>query len=206
MLKRLSGIFRPAPIGTPDGLRALIVAEASRTAQKATMGYCRVKAGTNVDLLFREAIFLEALECSRWTAFGLVLADLCLVAEGFLRPRATGREDDLARWIEGVYDFVATTHVRGDCASWEPAQAEFRIRLARARLAAPVPADRIGGDTAQRVYDGLPVHPRLRREDFELVENLMRFGYVGFREDMERRVDSGAVLAHLPRASEGAPQ
>lgn len=203
MLKRLSGIFRPPPIGTPDGLRAQIVSDSSRIAQKATTGYCRIKAGTNVDLLFREIVFLDALEESRWTAFGLVLADLCLVAEGFLRPHAAGREDDLARWIVEVYDSVLAVHPhRTGPAGWDTAQAEFRIRLTRARLAAPVPAAHIGGGTAQRVYDGLPVHPRLRREDFELVENLMRFGHVGFREELERRVDACALLSHLPVPSD----
>ncbi|HSV29497.1 MAG TPA: hypothetical protein VLL76_08055, partial [Candidatus Omnitrophota bacterium] len=148
--------------------------ETARIAQKATTGYCRTKAGANVELLFKEQTFLEALEVSRWGAFGLVLADICLVAEGFLRPFARGREDDLAAWIVSVFDGHCAANPRpgaeGD--GWAAEKAEFRSRLARSRLAEPIPAANVGFDTAQRIYDALPVHPSLRREDFELVQNL----------------------------------
>lgn len=206
MLKQLAEWLRPKSLKSPDDLAAFIGTETARIAQKATTGYCRTKAGANVELLFKEQVFLDALEVSRWSAFGLVLADMCLVAEGFLRPHARGREEALSAWILSVFDAHLDANPRpgashGD--GWAAERAEFRARLARSRLAEPIPAANVGFDTAQRIYDGLPVHPKLRREDFELVQNLMRFGHITFREELERHLDPEAVLQALPAADRG---
>ncbi|MEW5727501.1 MAG: hypothetical protein AB1918_06720 [Pseudomonadota bacterium] len=210
MLRILADWLRPRDMRSPDGLAEFIGTETSRIAQKATTGYCRTKAGANVELLFKEKVFLDALEVSRWSAFGLVLADICLVAEGYLRPFAKGREDALAAWITGVFDAHLDANPRpgtegddGEGDRWAAERAEFRARLARSRMAEPIPAANVGFDTAQRIYDGLPVHPKLRREDFELVQNLMRFGHIAFREELERHLDAEAVLAALPKGSDG---
>ena len=207
MLRNLADWVRPKALRTPDDLAEFIGTETSRLAQKATTGYCRTKAGANVDLLFKEQVFLEALEASRWGAFGLVLADICLVAEGHLRPFARGREAALAEWIAGIFDAHLDAHPRpgtDQADGWAAERAEFRARLARSRLAEPIPAANVGFDTAQRIYDGLPVHPKLRREDFELVQNLLRFGHITFRGELERRLDSAAVVAALPRGGDAS--
>lgn len=206
MLKILADWFGPRTIRTPEELAAFIASETARIAQKATTGYCRTKAGANVELLFKEQGFLDALEVCRWGAFGLVLADICLVAEGFLRPFAPGREDDLDAWVGSVFDAQLDANPRpgADGDGWTEERAEFRARLARSRLAEPIPAANVGFDTAKRIYDSLPVHPSLRREDFELIQNLTRFGHITFREELERRMDPAAVVAALPPSAGGA--
>jgi hypothetical protein len=200
MLKILADWFGPRTIRTPEELATFIASETARIAQKATTGYCRTKAGANVELLFKEQGFLDALEVCRWGAFGLVLADICLVAEGFLRPFAPGREDDLDAWVGSVFDAQLDANLRpgADGDGWVEERAEFRARLARSRLAEPIPAANVGFDTAKRIYDSLPVHPSLRREDFELIQNLTRFGHITFREELERRMDPAAVVEALP--------
>lgn len=193
-------LFRPLRLDSPQALADFIATETARTAQKATTGYCRTKAGANHDLLFREKTFLDALEQSRWDAYALVLADICLVAEGYLRPLAPGREGALAGWILSVHDGLldAQPHPLRGAEGWAAEKAEMRARLARSRLAEPIPAANVGFDTARRIYDGLPVHPRLRREDFEVVQNLMRFAHVAFREELSRHLDARSVVDALP--------
>jgi hypothetical protein len=200
MLKQLVAWLNPGAIRTLDELAELIGTETARISQKATTGFCRSKAGAFVEMLFKEKVFLEALDVCRWGAFGLVLADVCLVVEGFLRPHAKNREDILESWILAAFDAELARHPEGDLAGdgWAEARAEFRSRLARSRQGAPVPAAEVGFDTAQRIYDSLPVHPRLRREDFELVQNLTRFGHITLREELDRRLDCAAVVASLP--------
>lgn len=200
MLKIITDWIRPPAIRTSDEVEDAINAQTARIAQKATTGYCRTKAGANVDLLFKEAGFLELLEICRWDAHALVLMDMILVVEGFLRPVAVGGEDALAHWLLGFYDRTvdATPHPERGNGGWEAQKAEMRERLGRSRMAQPIPAANVGFDTAQRIYDSLPVHPRLRREDFELVQNLMRFGHVSFREELEKRADPAAIIASLP--------
>lgn len=204
MLKELAAWLKPGPIRTLDRLAEVIGTETARIAQKATTGYCRTKAGANVELLFKEQVFLDALEVCRWNAFGLVLADVCLVVEGFLRPHAGGREDALADWIVAAFDAELARHPRPGDDDWAAAREEFRARLARSRLAEPIPAANVGFDTAQRIYDSLPVHPKLRREDFELVQNLTRFGHITLHEELSRRLDAAAVLAAMTEARTAA--
>jgi len=203
MLKRIANWLQPENICDPDQLAQFILTETSRIAQKATTGYCRTKAGTNVDLLFREEVFIKALESSRWTAFGLVLADCCLVVEGFLRPEAAAHPDELAAWILATHDGILDAHPHPDrgAEGWSAEKQEMRARLGRSRMAEPIPAANLGFDTAQRIYDSLPVHPKLRREDFELVQNLTRFGHISFREDLTRRVDPAAMVAAIIAAA-----
>lgn len=208
MLKQLAAWLKPGAIRTLDDLVDLIGSETARIAQKATTGYCRTKAGVNVDLLFKEKVFLDALEVCRWNAFGLVLADVCLVVEGFLRPHAGGREDALAAWVTTAFDAELDRHsppgAEPGTDAWAEARTEFRARLARSRMAAPIPAANVGFDTAQRIYDSLPVHPRLRREDFELVQNLTRFGHITLREELDRRLDVASILAAIEGARSAA--
>lgn len=208
MLKQFVAWLRPGAIRTPGALTELIATETARIAQKATTGYCRTKAGANVELLFKEQVFLDALEVCRWHAFGLVLADVCLVVEGFLRPHARGREEALAGWIVAAFDAELDRHAPPGAEPgtdpWAAPRAEFRARLARSRLAEPIPAANVGFDTAQRIYDSLPVHPKLRREDFELVQNLTRFGHITLREELDRRLDAAAILAAIDGARTAA--
>lgn len=204
MLRRIADWITPPAIKTPAALETLIATETARIAQKATTGYARMKAGTNHDLLFKERDFLDALEISRWSAFALVLADLLLVAEGYLRPAAAGREDALEALLLGAGDRIlaANPHPLRDGGDWTPEKAEIREKLARARLAPPVPAANVGHDSARKIYDSLPIHPKLRREDFEVTEGMIRFAHVAFREELERRVATAAILAELPRSGQ----
>lgn len=213
MLRQLVAWLNPGTIRTLGEVAELIGTEVARITQKATTGYCRTKAGPHVELLFKEKLFLDALDICRWGAFGLVLADVCLVVEGFLRPHAQGREDGLAAWIVATFDAELDRHrgvlaegegAEGEGDGWAEARAEFRSRLARSRLGEPIAAADVGFDTAKRIYDSLPVHPRLRREDFELVQNLMRFGHISLREELDRRLDCAAVVDSLPRAAKVA--
>ncbi|CAA7626432.1 hypothetical protein [Magnetospirillum sp. UT-4] len=204
MLKNLAAWLAPPPIRTPEDLAGFIATESARVAQKATTGYCRTKAGANHDLLFKEAGFLAALDECRWSAYGLVAADICLVAEGFLRPAAAGAgEEALAAWVLAVYDGMldAQPHPGRGPEGWSAEKAEMRARLARSRMAEPIPPANVGFDTARRIFDSLPVHPSLRREDFEVVQNLMRFGHVTFFDELSKRADKAAIVAALHQDS-----
>jgi len=50
------------------------------------------------------------------------------------------------------------------------------------------------------VFETLPIHPHLRRNDRELVVNSVRLGMVLYWERLIRRVDAAAVAAALDDA------
>jgi hypothetical protein len=202
MLSRLGTLFGGQRIGDLHRLEELVASETARLAQKSTTGYCRTKAGLNVELLFKEKGFLELVEVCRWNGFAVTLADMLLILEGFLRPvaEASGRLAPLDAWLLDFHARHIGQYVHPE-RSWDADRDEMRQRLARARLAPPIPAANVGFDSAKRIWDWLPVHPRLRVDDFELVQNCLRFGHVSFRQELERRVDPAAIVAALPGAN-----
>lgn len=202
MLSRFGTLFARRRIDDLTAFENFIGHETARLTQKSTTGYCRTKAGSNGELLFREAGFLQAMEICRWNGFGVTLADMLLIAEGYLREPAekVGKAKALHHWVLEFHrrHIAQFTHPGRGEEGWNADIEEMGQRLARAQLAPPIPAANVGFDSAKRVWDWLPVHPKLRIDDFELVQNCLRFGHVSFRQEMERRVDAEAVVAALP--------
>ncbi len=205
MLSRLGALFVRRRIEDVTGLEHFVGHETARLTQKSTTGYCRTKAGSNGELLFKEKNFIHAMEVCRWNGFGVTLADMLLITEGYLREsaEAAGKMTEMTDWLlvfhyRHIQQF--SNPGRGP-EGWSADIDEMRQRLARAQMVPPIPAANVGFDSAKRIWDWLPVHPRLRIDDFELVQNCLRFGHVSFRQEMERLVDPEAVVATLPESS-----
>lgn len=195
MLSRIINWLMPARVDTPEALTCLIETEAARLSQRATTGFCHAKAGSNAELLFREAPFLEALEKSRWNAFALVLADLFLVAEGYLRPESQIERERLWAWLQESFMRIAAAQQT----SYDFTEdfSNFVGRLGHARLAPPKSATEQISATCRVVYDSLPIHEKLRGDDYEVIAGLLSFGATGFRESLEKRCDPAKVLRGL---------
>lgn len=192
MLSRIKNWLFPPRVDTPAALEILLNTEASRLAQRATTGFCHAKAGSNAELLYKEDVFLNALETCRWNAFALVLADLSMIAEGYLRPESQIDKEKLWGWLEAAYARIVASQ---QCAyDFAPHKSAFSERLGHARLAAPGPAVEQVTATCRIVYDSLPIHERLRGDDLEVVTGLLRFGAAGFRENLERRCDPRSII------------
>ena len=160
-------------------------------SQKCSIEYCRAKAGANWDKLFKEAAFREALEVCRWESYAAVLADLSLVAEGYLRPHAGGGLAGLADWLAGAFEagLAAYPIPAHRPEGWGAEVVMLRRRLADAQLTAPQPVHAVGRTAGNRIYGLLPIHPSLRKDDRELIRNNVRFGLCRSYEDMTRRVE-----------------
>lgn len=197
LLTRLLG---PAPrLDTADDLAAFMARHASLVAQKATIEYCRLKAGGHWDKLLREPPFAKALERARWDAFAAVLTDVLVIAEGKLRDPA-GPSTRLADRLAALGGAIlaghpAPAHRPG---GWDAIRAAMRERLAQAQLAAPKPIATASAPAGRAVFDALPIHPSLRGHDRELIARNVAFNLCRFVEDLERRAD----LAGLRRAVE----
>lgn len=186
-------------ISSGDAFGDSIAAESAFLSQKCVVEYCRAKAGLNWETLFAETPFRAALEICRWEAFAAVLADMTVVGEGLLRPYAGMRHADLAdaltRHAERALAAPALPTHRPE--GWGDAITALRQRLALCQLAAPLPAHEIGRASGARIVELLPIHPRLRRDDSEVVVNNIRFGLCRSHEDISRRADLPAVAADL---------
>lgn len=193
----LSMLRRTPRIADRPGYRDFLGRQAAFVSQKCTIEYCRVRAGYNWDLLMRERPFLDALEICRWNALAYVLADMAIIAEGWLRPHAGAGGDLLADRLAADFATTLAGHPvpQHRPEGWGSEIEALRQRLAAARLATPKPVHEVGKTAGGRIFETLPIHPSLRLHDRELIANNIRFNLCRSFEDMEAEVDPVAVAA-----------
>jgi len=168
-------------------------------SQKCTIEYCRARAGFNWDLLLKEAPFVEALEVCRWEGFALIAGDAGMLMEAFLRPHLSERRDLLEDFLIETYagamrEHPDPPHLHG---GWDQRIETFAGRVRRARLAPPASPLSVSEVSGPKIYDLLPIHPRLRGHDLELICNNIRFNLIRFNEDLPREVEAAAVAQDL---------
>ncbi|MEX2641878.1 MAG: hypothetical protein WD270_00385 [Acetobacterales bacterium] len=194
--------LRPVPVVDGGAFEAFLKANAAFVAQKSVSEYCRAKTSVFSNLMFREPAFLEAMSDSFRIGFAATLADLTLVAEGYLRPHAADG-DALRSGLAAMYVRLLRSESppRGRAVMWDEAEADFGPRIARAGMAPPRPARGIAEYAAARMFEALPLHPDIVRYDREVFSATVAFLTVSFRDTLEKRVDAPAVA----RAISGPP-
>ncbi|MFM2042823.1 MAG: hypothetical protein RLY86_1399 [Pseudomonadota bacterium] len=190
----------PTPVDTSAALSGFLAAQSAFIAQKCVIEYCRARAGINWDKLFKEQAFVDAMEACRWEAYGAVLADVTVLAEGRLRApagaasaRLPDRLIDLAG--QALRHFGPAGNGRGE--DWADVLAPLHDRLVRGQGADPLPAHAVGLVSGAAVYRLLPVHPDIRAHDRELVTNNIRFNLTQTADTMDKRFAPGLAAAVL---------
>jgi hypothetical protein len=201
-LRRLLGSRRWAPVTSVQELADFLAAQTAYVAQRSVFEYCRARTGLNWDKLALERQFLDRLEVCRWEAYAIVLAEVAELA--MIRLRRDGAADPQA-YVPGL---IAAAHaallrqpVPGHRASWSDAADALERHLARAVLAAPRPVHLLGVQSADAIFELLPIHAALRPEDREMFRNSVRFAICGAFDAMSRCFDvpalEAALLAHV---------
>jgi hypothetical protein len=175
-LRRLFERRRPPPVAAAGELADFLGAQTAYIAQRSVLEYCRARTGLNWDKLFAEPSFLERLEVCRWEAYALILADVAELA--LIRLRRHGAADPHA-YVPGVVQAAHAALLRhpvpGHRTSWTDAAEAINGHLARAVIAAPRPVHLVGLHSADAIFDLLPIHADLRRQDREMFQNSIRF-------------------------------
>jgi hypothetical protein len=200
LLHRLADWFRKPPIATIDSLEAFLDSRAAFMAQKCVVEYCRARTGVLSMKLFKEPAFREALHHSRWTTYALVYCDVAEMVEGVLRPYAHRDLNRLAERLAHLAERTFASHGLPEGAPknfWSDAVARLEHRLALAQLHAPRPVRDIPKTEIEAILESLPIHPSLRREDFELLQNNLRINLVRIYEDFLARADRATLGADL---------
>jgi hypothetical protein len=195
MLSRIKNWLFPERVDSPTALEQILAVESARLSQRATTGFCYAKAGSNSELLFKEAVFLDALESCRWKAFAMVLSDMTMIVEGYLRPDDASLRENMWAWLADVY--VRILDQQETSFNFTEDKRAFSERLGHARLAPPGPAVELMTQSVQPIYDSLPIHETLRGDDLEVIGGLLRFGAATFREQLERRCNPSMILRDL---------
>jgi hypothetical protein len=201
-LRRLLGRRRSPPVTAAGELTEFLAAHSAYVAQRTVIEYCRTRTGLNWDKLLAEAAFLDRLEVCRWEAYAVMLAEVAELA--LIRLRRDGVADPgayLPGLVQAAHAALMRHPVPGYRTSWTGAADAVERHLARALLAAPRPVHLLGLDSADAIFELLPIHADLRREDREMFQNSVRFAICGTFDEMTRRFDVAALEASLLAAS-----
>jgi hypothetical protein len=200
------GLFRrPPPVRDLGELADFIDAQAAFVTQKGIYEYARARAGHYAKVLFREAMFLEAVERSRWSTYPLGLLMVTELVEGVLRPsagadrwHALGTLSDIALSVFDRYPVPAPL----GAAAWAEARTQLADRLKQIGLHAVKPAKDIPEPFAQAYFDLLPIHEKLRGRDFPTTRNYLRVTLINIHDEFTKRADVPALANALGDASE----
>jgi hypothetical protein len=200
LLDRVTRWFRDEPIATIESLEDFIDSRTAFMSQKCVYEYCRARSGVLSMKLFKEPAFREAMHHSRWTTYALVYCDVTEVVEGVLRPHALGPLTSLADGLVRIGERTFARYGLPEGAPedfWDRAVERLEKRLALAQLHAPRPVRDIPKTEIDAILASLPIHPSLRGEDFELLQNNLRINLVRIYEDFLARADRARLGAEL---------
>jgi hypothetical protein len=184
-------------IGTLEALADFLSREASLIAQKPIVDYVHMKTRLSLNEFTREQLFRDAFDASRAASYAAVLGDLVAVVESHLRAAAGPRSGALP---------AALTRLFRECLGRfdvpmpsDPDQfaRDLERRLAQLQMAAPKSSADMALTCGNAVYDLLPIHPRLRKDDREPVVEGVRFFFMSRCQRLGERLDKAALVAAL---------
>ena len=191
---------QPPPIRDRAAVADFIDQNASFVAQKGIYEYARARSGHYAKVLFREQAFLDAVEQARWRAYPLGLTMVAELVEGVLRPHAG---DDRVRHFEALTDLVLAIFHRYPVPAllgeqtWSELGEELERRLKLISLHPPKWAKDIPEPFAQAYWELMPIHERMRSQDFPTTRNYLRVTMCNIHDEFSQRVDAPAVSASL---------
>lgn len=195
---RLLGWRRWPSVRSGPELADFLAAQTAYVAQRSVIEYCKARTGLNWDKLYAEQMFLERLEVCRWEAYAIVLAEVAELA--LIRLRRGGAADPqsvLPGLVAAAHAALLRHPVPSHRSTWTDAAEAIEPHLARALLAEPRPVHVLGFQSADAIFDLLPIHADLRPEDREMFQNSVRFAICGVFDAMTRSFDVPALEAAL---------
>jgi hypothetical protein len=198
ILRRLLGRSRSPPVTTASELAEFLGAQTAYIAQRSVIEYCRARTGLNWEKLFAEPSFLDRLEVCRWEAYAVVLAEVAELA--LIQLRRYGAADPttyLPGLVQAAHAALLRHPVPTHRTSWTDAADFTEQHLARALIAAPRPVHLLGVHSADVIFELLPIHADLRRQDRTMFQNSVRFAICGAFDEMTRRFNVPALEAAL---------
>ncbi len=184
-------------IGTMTALADFLAREASLVAQKPIVDYVHMKTRLSLNEFTREQQFREAFDASRAASYAAVLGDLVAVVESHLRTAAGPRSGALPAALARLFQECLA---RFDVPMTDPPERlarDLEQRLAQLQLAAPKSSADVALTCGNAVFDLLPIHPRLRKDDREPVVEGVRFFFMSRCQRLGERLDKAALVAAL---------
>lgn len=188
-------------ISSVDDLREFTATRAAFVSQKTLFGYVQTRMGMEYSKAFQEKVFAKSLNIAKMHVFAACLSDLVIYAVA--EALAGARFDDETRCaiarhcfrsaIEENMEFAPTLHWASD------AIGEFDVRLGDTIWDAGALMPENFTRSPLALVRWAPIAPELKRHDTEIVENSIKFTWLGVREDFRRRLDRDAIAGDVTR-------
>jgi len=195
---------RPPPIRDVEALADFIDRNAAFVVQKGIYEYSRARAGHYAKVLFKEPEFQAAADHSRWRAYPLGLALVAELVEGVLRPVAgddrLSQSNALMAVTLAIFDRYPLPAMLGEVA-WSELRAELVQRLKLISLHPPKRPFEIPEQFAESYFAMMPIHEKLRGNDFPTLHNYLRVTLVNVHDELTKRIDVPAVSQSLRSAT-----
>jgi hypothetical protein len=202
------GIFdwfrRPPPIADRAALGDFLDSRAAFLSQKSIFDYVRGRAGPYFTLIMKEKPFLDLLEIARWKNYPYGLSIIAEMIHGVLLPETRNRLALVAVLRETAlqaFDRYPVPEALG-AEFWGEARKALALRCDQIALHPPKPVMDIPIPFAQVYFDNMPIHERLREQDFELIRNQLRVNLLSMHRDFTRHANLDALAADLTQEAD----
>lgn len=187
---------RPEPIAGSDAFIDFVDAQAAFLTQKGIFEYSRARAGPYGNVLFKDTVFLEELEKSRWVAFPVMLAMVSEAIEGVLRPAAGDHRDEVLRGVGAaalaVFDRYPIPAALS--ASWMEARRQLEHDLMLIGLHGIKRVMDIPIHYVDRYVASMPIHEKLRAKDAPTIHNYLKTNLCNVHDVFVQRADVPALV------------
>lgn len=197
-------LWRDPPIADRAALADFLDTRAAFLSQKSIFDYARGRSGPYFTMMLKEASFQANVEAARWKTYPFGLSILAEMVQGVLRPVA-GEPVRLAAGLREVaFDAFDRYPVPAplDTEQWMRARADLALRIEQIPLHPPKPVKDIPVPFAQVYFDTMPIHERLRENDFALIRDHLRINLVSMHRDFAKRADLAALAAAVVPAAD----
>jgi hypothetical protein len=204
----IKGLFAAQHIRTRAELRDFLESRAAFLVQKSIMEYTQARSNLLFSTLIGEKGFQEAFESARWHSYPAAFSMVAEMAAGHLREVGGVAAEPLHAALQAiakeVFNRFAGPSGLGE-AFWSEAYKSLDRDLARAALAMPRQVRLMAQERAKEVFDKLPVSAAIKRHDFEMFHNTLRFHLIEIRSEFEDKANVKALLETLPSGAGQAP-
>jgi hypothetical protein len=174
----LSRIFLGPKLSSRQDLRGFLESRAAYLAQKSISEYTQARANMMFSTLLGERIFQDAYEKARWFSFPAALAMVAEALAARLRNLDIGDTDSINVMLQALAEDIVSAYPvpTGESQDfWQMALMDLERDLLRAGLAAPHAIHLIPKARAREIFENLPVHPSVRKHDFDMFRNTLSF-------------------------------
>jgi len=196
----MKDLFRPQQLASRAQLKDFLESRAAYLVQKSMMEYCQARANMLFSSLMGEAEFRAAYERARWHAYPYGYAMVTEMAEGMLRPPCAERTFELHAGLLGIAREVFggfPLPPQAEAGFWQIALETLDHELGQAGIGPVKPWREIPERHARQIFAVLPIHDRVKSQDFSMFQNNLRFHLTEIGAEFEERADIQKLVRDL---------